>query len=121
MVRFSIFSDRYVPLSPGVSLPVFDVVFGHILDVDVAQTSAPIEWDVEEGHPVLVGDAQRQYKMIFHRAPNWVYNMILLLQQHGDQFPGVNGVFVEIEEGSAFELFEDGVEKPVEAGAFLPI
>lgn len=122
MVRFSITSDRYIPIGHGRSIPYFEALYGRILDVDIDDTASAIEWDSNEGHPVLVGDSQPKYTMTFNRAPNVVYDEILLLQKYGDEFPAVGArEFVAIVEGSVFELFDDGVEKPVEAGKFLPI
>ena len=61
--------------------------------------------------------------MTFNRAPNIVYNEILLLQQHAEEFPAsvVGTPFVSIVDNSAFEILPDGTEVPVAGGAFLTI
>jgi len=121
MVTFQIESDRYVPIGNNESMAYFEVQYGGILDVKLDGQKNVVGW--KNGHPILIGDAQPKYQMTFRRAPNIVYDEILLLQLHAESIPGLeNGQFVTIVEGSATLLNEDGSPgRVLNPGEFLPI
>jgi hypothetical protein len=121
MVRFSIKSNRVIPVGHGHSMPYFEALYGRILDVKLEGDTSLIRW--RDGNPILIGDPVDSYVLDFKAAPNMVYDEILLLQQHQDSIPGLGvNEFVEIVDGSAYLLAEDGSDaRPLNVGEFLPI
>lgn len=123
MVSFEVISNRMLPVGRGVYKPFLQVLFGGVLDVEIITSDvAPALIEKAQQRDAHLGDPIDTIHLKFVQAPNFIFDMILKLQEFQESIPGAGEGFVALVDQSAFLLNDDGSQgRQLSPGEYLPI